>query len=231
MVAAPAATAAGRPAGVWRWLGRVPFAPTAALQETLRAELHAGRGPDTLLLLEHQAVVTLGRSAVAAHVLLTPDALGARGIELHQASRGGDVTYHGPGQLVGYPVIRLRSGVRAHVEGMAAALIDVLAGLGVTAHYRPEAPGLWVAAPASAGGQAKICAFGVNVRHRIAIHGFALNLRPDLDAFRLIVPCGLSGVAVTSVAALRGDAPAPVDIAARAAEALGDRFGVTFARG
>lgn len=227
---APAAAAEGPRAGVWRWLGRVPFGSTAALQEELRQSVHTGRGPDTLLLLEHDPVITLGRSAVAAHVLHAPEVLGARGIEVHQASRGGDVTYHGPGQLVGYPVIRLRAGVRAHVEGMAAALIEVLAEWGVPARYRSDAPGLWVATPGAPGGEAKICAFGVNVRHRIAIHGFALNLRPDLDAFRLIVPCGLAGVAVTSVQALRGDAPAPSEIAAHAARALGERLGYAFTR-
>ena len=101
---------------------------------------------------------------------------------------------------------------------MAAALIEVLADCGVTARYRGDAPGLWVGHP---GGEEKICAFGINVHHRVSIHGFALNLCPDLDAFRLIVPCGLSGVAVTSVAALRGTAPTPAAIAARAAQALG----------
>lgn len=213
------------PEGRWRWLGRVPFGETAVLQESLRAEIREGGVGDTLLLLEHDPVITMGRSADLANVLHSEEDLAARGITLYRASRGGDVTYHGPGQLVGYPVMRLRSGVRAHIEGMAAALIEVLGEWGVTAHYRGDAPGLWVGA---AGAQAKICAFGINVHHRVSIHGFALNLQPDLHAFGLIVPCGLTGCAVTSVEALLGAAPTPGAIAARTAAALGAHLGVTF---
>lgn len=224
---APAVAPAARsvPEGRWRWLGRVPFGETAVLQENLRTEIRDSRRCDTLLLLEHDPVITMGRSAELGNVLHSEEALAARGITLHRASRGGDVTYHGPGQLVGYPVMRLRSGVRAHIEGMAAALIEVLGEWGVTARYRGDAPGLWVG---PAGREGKICAFGINVHHRISIHGFALNLRPDLHAFGLIVPCGLSGCAVTSVEALRGDAPAPSALAARAAAALGTHLGVAF---
>ena len=160
-------------------------------------------------------------------MLFGEDVLAARGITVHRASRGGDVTYHGPGQLVGYPIIRLRTGVRAHVEGMASALIEVLAELGVVARYRKEAPGLWVDADV-AGAEAKICAFGVNINHRITMHGFALNLDPDLAAFRLIVPCGLAGCNVTSVRALRGSAPTPAELSARVASALGVHLGVPF---
>ena len=205
---------------VWRWLGRVSFAETVALQEQLRRDVIAG-GPETLLLLEHDAVITLGRSAVAANVLVDDGELGRRGVALHRASRGGDVTYHGPGQLVGYPIVRLRMGVRAHVEAMALAIADVLRPLGIEAAYRPSAPGLWV-------GDAKICAFGINVHRRVTMHGFALNLATDLDAFQLIVPCGISGCAVTSVQALAGKSPTPRELAPRIAAALSDRFGVTF---
>jgi lipoate-protein ligase B len=215
-----------RATGLWQWLGRVPFARTAVLQEKLRSDIRDHGAAETLLLLEHDPVITLGRSALPHNVLHSESWLAAQGISLHRASRGGDVTYHGPGQLVGYPVIHLRGGVRAHVEGMALALADVLAELGVEAHYRREAPGLWVGPP---GKEAKICAFGVNVHHRITIHGFALNLDPDLDRFGLIVPCGLPGCKVTSVRALRGAAPAPVELSARVAEALAARLGVAFA--
>jgi lipoyl(octanoyl) transferase len=218
---------AGAVAGRWHWLGRVPFDETAALQERLRADIRTGIGPETLLLLEHDPVITLGRSAQITNVLHSESALAKRGVTLHRASRGGDVTYHGPGQLVGYPLVRLRGGVRAHIEGMAIALAEVLAELGVVARYRREAPGLWVGAP---GSEAKICAFGVNVHHRITAHGFALNLDPDLEAFHLIVPCGLRGCQITSVCALRGFAPSPVDLSARVADALGSRLGVVFAR-
>jgi len=206
---------------VWRWLGRVGFADTAALQEELRRQVIAG-GPETLLLLEHDPVITMGRSALEANVLVDEAELARRGVALHRASRGGDVTYHGPGQLVGYPIVRLRGGVRAHVEAMAAAIADVLHELGVDAVYRSAAPGLWV-------GASKICAFGINVHRRVTLHGFALNLAPALDAFQLIVPCGIAGCAVTSVRALIGDAPTPQALAPRIAAALGNRFGIAFA--
>jgi lipoate-protein ligase B len=207
---------------VWRWLGRAGFAETAALQEELRRDVIAG-GPEALLLLEHDAVITMGRSALAGNVLVDELELAQRGVALHRASRGGDVTYHGPGQLVGYPIVRLRGGVRAHVEAMALAIGDVLRGLGIDAAYRSAAPGLWV-------GEAKICAFGINIHRRVTVHGFALNLATDLDAFRLIVPCGISGCAVTSVRALTGDAPTPQALAPAIAAALGARFGIAFER-
>ena len=210
---------------MWHWLGRVPFPDGAALQQNLRVAIREQRAPETLLLLEHDAVITLGKSAHPDNVLQSATALAARGISLCRASRGGDVTFHGPGQLVGYPIVRLRAGVRAHVEGMAAALQEVLAELGVVARYKQEAPGLWVDTPM---GEAKICAFGVSVHHRITMHGFALNLDPDLDAFGLIVPCGLAGCKVTSVRALRGSAPTPSQLSMRVADALGARLGVTF---
>jgi lipoate-protein ligase B len=201
----------------------VPFAPAAALQEQLRADLLAGAGPETLLLLEHAPVVTLGRSAQPGNVHLSGAELARRGIDLVQASRGGDVTYHGPGQLVGYPIIRLRGGVVAHMTAMARAVAGVLAELGIEAHWRRDTPGLWV-------GDAKICAVGVHVRRRVAIHGFALNVAADLSGFDLIVPCGIAGVKTTSIEA-QGTLPPPMeDLAARVAARLGPEIGVAFAR-
>jgi lipoyl(octanoyl) transferase len=210
---------------VTRWLGRVGFDETAALQERLRAEVLAGRGPETLLLLEHDPVITLGRSADAAHVLCPEGELRRRGIAVARASRGGDVTYHGPGQLVGYPIVRLRRGVLHHVQAMAAAVAGVLATMGIDARFRREAPGLWVAPPSGGasnrdGGYSKICAIGVHVHRRVAIHGFALNLDPDLSAFDLIVPCGLAGTTVTSVRALAGHSPTPAALATKLSTAL-----------
>jgi lipoate-protein ligase B len=199
-----------------------------ALQERLRVDIIAGHGPETLLLLEHDPVITLGRGAAPGDVLVPDRMLADRGIAMRRTTRGGEVTYHGPGQLVGYPVVRLRAGVRAHVERMAAALAAVLASLGVLARYRREAPGLWVES-APGGAAMKICAFGIHVHRRVAIHGFALNLGPDLDAFSLIVPCGLPGAAVTSVRALRGTAPTPAAIAPAVAAALGSAFGLELA--
>jgi len=206
------------------WLGRQPFQPVAALQEELRAGVRAGRVPETLLLVEHDPVITLGRSADPSHVLASSSELARRGVAVAEASRGGDVTYHGPGQLVGYPIVRLRGGVVGHLRAMADGLAAVLAEVGITARWRREAPGLWV----DRGGQlAKICAFGVNVQRRITAHGFALNVSSDLDAFRLIVPCGLRDTAVQQ---LTGTTPSLETLADRVAAAFAASFGLPFVR-
>jgi lipoyl(octanoyl) transferase len=162
-------------------------------------------------------VITLGRRARPEHVLVPAAELARRQIAVRPASRGGEVTFHGPGQLVGYPVFPLRKGVVDHMESMAAALVALLAGLGVEARWRRDRPGLWV-------GEGKIAAFGVHVRHRVAIHGFALNVSTELDNFAAIVPCGLPGGAVTSVAALVGKAPAVETLAAPAAAGIARAF-------
>jgi len=209
---------------VWRWLGRVPFAATAREQEALRAGVLRGDVPETLLLCEHHPVVTLGRSAKPANVLASRAELARRGVEVSAASRGGDVTYHGPGQLVGYPIMRLRTGVVGHVTGMARAIARVLADLGIAATWRREVPGLWI-------GDAKICAFGVHVHRRVAIHGFALNVAAALDGFDLIVPCGLAASRTTSIAAVidaKRSVPPLHVLAARVAGAFGDELGVPF---
>jgi lipoate-protein ligase B len=158
---------------------------------------------------------------MASNVVASAAELGRRGITVERTSRGGDVTFHGPGQLVGYPIVRLRRGVVDHMTTMARAVSMVLAGLGVEATWRRDLPGLWV-------GGAKICAFGVNVRRRVAIHGFALNVAIDPVFFALIVPCGLPGGRVTSVAELTGAAPTLEAIAARVVTAFGSELGMTF---
>jgi lipoate-protein ligase B len=186
----------------WCWLGRVPFDRTVALQEALRERILRGEAQDTLLLCEHEPVITLGRHARGEHVLMPAAELERQGIAVRPASRGGDVTYHGPGQLVGYPVYRLRRGLLAHMEAMAGAVIDVLAGLGLRAEWRRDCPGVWI-------DERKICAFGVHIRRRVAIHGFALNVTTDPAAFRAIVPCGLRAAGVTSLAEL-GVRPPPL---------------------
>jgi lipoate-protein ligase B len=200
------------------WLGRVGYRRAWELQETLRRAILDGSGAETLLLLEHDPVITLGRSARATHVLVPETTLAARGVELVQSSRGGDVTWHGPGQLVAYPVVRLGRGVLAHVEAMAAAVIDVAASVGVEAAFRRECPGVWV-------DDRKLCAFGVQVHRRVAIHGLALNVNPALDAFSMIVPCGLSGAGVTSLAALTGRDHTPRSLADALGAALARRLG------
>jgi lipoate-protein ligase B len=199
------------------WLGRVPYRPTWQLQERLRAAVLDGTGRETVLLLEHLPVITLGRSADARHVLLDDAALARAGIERVATSRGGDVTYHGPGQLVAYPIVRLSQGPGAYVATLAQAVIEVVARLGVNASYRRDQPGVWVEGR-------KLCAFGVHVHHRVAIHGLALNVTTALEAFHAIVPCGLAGVPVTSLAELLGEKPPAV-------ETLAERLGEAIAAG
>jgi lipoyl(octanoyl) transferase len=180
----------------WQWLGRVPYGAAAALQEELRARVLAGDATaERLLFLEHDPVITLGRSANPAHVLATPP-----GVEVVRSTRGGDVTVHGPGQLVIYPVVRLPRGVVAFVTAVGSAIAGDLAARGVAAEWRRDPAGVWV-------GDAKIAACGLHIHRRVATHGFALNVTAAaLELFRLIVPCGIAGGAVT---ALERHAPAP----------------------
>jgi lipoyl(octanoyl) transferase len=203
--------------GEWAWLGCVPYGRALRLQEVVRDQVAEGRAVDTLLLLEHEPVITLGRSADPANVLASPEDLGRNGISVVRTSRGGDVTYHGPGQLVGYPVFRLRRGVRAHVKAMADGIIAVLGTLGIAAEWQESHPGVWV-------GTEKICAVGVHVRRHVAMHGFALNVSTDLAGFRAIVPCGLRDTGVTSIAKLLGAAPELETVAERLRRAFERSF-------
>ncbi len=182
-----------------RWLGRVPYREADQLQRAL----HERAVDDYLLLLEHPPVYTLGSTADPAHVLVAPASVGA---ELVAADRGGDVTYHGPGQLVGYPIVTLpewRDGLRdvvAYVRRLEDTLIAVLAGFGVAAHREPRLTGVWV-------GDEKIAAIGVKVARGRTRHGFALNVDPDISMFEHIVPCGIRDRGVTSLAAQLDGAP------------------------
>lgn len=175
--------------------GPVPYAQAWTIQRDLVRARQAGAVPDVLMLLEHLPVVTLGRSADQAHLLVSRQALAARGIGLFEIERGGSATYHGPGQLVGYPILDLRAlgeDVGRYVRTLEATVIETLGAFGVAADRRPGYPGVWV-------GDAKIAAVGVAVKRRVTMHGFALNVNTDLEAFGLINPCGLSK-AVTSMA-------------------------------
>jgi lipoyl synthase len=182
-----------------RWLGRVPYGEADRLQRAL----HERAADDYLLLLEHPHVYTLGTTANPAHVLAEPGAVGA---ELVHVDRGGDVTYHGPGQLVGYPIVTLpewRDGLRdvvAYVRLLEDVLIGALDAFGIEARREPKYTGVWVA-------DAKIAAIGVKVAGGRTRHGFALNVDPDLSMFGHIVPCGIRDRGVTSMAAVLGDAP------------------------
>jgi lipoyl(octanoyl) transferase len=207
------------------WLGRVAYRDAWDLQKRLAAARADGRIDDQLLLLEHPAVLTLGRQADESHVLATPDELDQRGIEVIRVERGGEVTYHGPGQLVAYPILRLADRellLRPYVRALEAALTDTCRAFGVPAGRRDGHPGCWVGADGVA--PRKIGALGIRVERGVAYHGIALNVDVDLADFDLIDPCGMPGLASTSIAAELGRsadaAPAhraPSDAVARAA--------------
>jgi lipoic acid synthetase len=183
-----------------RWLGRVPYAEAHAVQRAL----HDRGRDDHLLLLEHPHVFTLGLHADRDHVLVDPAQVGA---DLVATDRGGDVTYHGPGQLVAYPIVHVPTAPRSvpcHVQGIEQVVIDTLAELGVGAGRLAGYPGVWVAPDSSA--PRKICAIGVRVTRGRSMHGLALNVDPDMAWFDRIVPCGLDDKAVTSLAAEGVDA-------------------------
>lgn len=206
---------------VVRRLGRVSYADGLALQERLVRERRAGIIPDTLLLLEHPHVITLGSSSDPAHVLAGPEERAALGLELFQTGRGGDVTYHGPGQLVGYPILALeeeRRDLHRFLRDLEGALIDGLAELGVEAGRIEGLTGVWVA-----GG--KIAAIGVRVSSGwITSHGFALNVAPELGYFGTIVPCGISDRAVTSLERVLGETPDMAEVERVVAGALARRL-------
>lgn len=180
--------------------GDVGYADALALQERLHAERVKGAIPDTLLLLEHRPVYTLGRSAGAENLLLSDDAMRQAGIEQAATSRGGDVTYHGPGQLVGYPIIHLTdAGLRllAYLDGLEEALIRVAASYGVAAGRDARNRGVWV-------GDDKLAAIGIRVSRQVTMHGFALNVNTRLKDYRGIVACGLRDAGVISLRKLTG---------------------------
>ena len=177
-------------------LGLVPYARALELQRAVaRARIGGTIAQDVLLLLEHPPVITLGRSSKAQHLVATPDMLADRGVELFEAERGGDVTFHGPGQLVGYPIINLRGhkqDLHWYLRQVEAVLIRALEGIGIPAERSEGRTGVWT-------GGRKIASIGVHARDWVTWHGFALNVSNDLSYFDLIVPCGLSGVTMTSV--------------------------------
>jgi lipoate-protein ligase B len=209
-------------------VGRAAYGPTLRLQERLAAEVKAS-GPERayLVLVEHSPpVITLGRGADAANVVAPPAVLEAEGVEIHKASRGGDVTYHGPGQLVGYPILRLDlhgRDVHRYLRDLEEVLIRLLARFGVEAGRSEGQTGVWV-------GRRKVAAIGVAIRRWVTYHGFALNVCPDLGHFGLIVPCGIRGKGVTSLEKLLGR-PVPVaEVKAPLVECMVEVFGFAGAR-
>lgn len=185
------------------WLGTVEYLRAREMQDTLVERVHDGTSANTLLLLEHPHVYTRGRLSRDEH-LLSPEAdLSAAGIPVHDTDRGGQITYHGPGQLVGYPVINLRRsglGPPQYVRTLEHVIVATLSDLGIDAHTEDGLTGVW-----TDGG--KIAAIGVKISRGVAFHGFAINVNTDLSWYRHIVPCGISDRPVTSIAAELGEAP------------------------
>lgn len=209
-----------------RRLGLVTYGEALELQKQLVEDRKAGRIPDQLLLLEHPSVITLGvRSRDdRSHVLVTPEDLEREGIEVFETGRGGDVTFHGPGQLIGYPILDLRPDrldVHRYVRDLEEAMIGVAAAFGVTAARQTGFTGAWVntAAPDAAPAWEKLAAIGVRIARWVTSHGFAFNVTTNLDRFSLIVPCGIADRGVTSLEKILGrDVPmAEVEDAAVAA--------------
>jgi lipoyl(octanoyl) transferase len=185
-----------------RDLGRLPYAEALEVQQSIASARKRGEGVDCLLFVEHPHVVTIGRNGHEENLLASEEMLGRSGIALYESDRGGDVTYHGPGQVVGYPVIDLREWKRdvgAYVRAIEQVLIDTLEEFGINACRIPKLTGVWVGDGPEE--MAKIAAIGVHLSRWVSTHGWALNVTTDLTYFRYIVPCGLTKP-VTSMAAL-----------------------------
>jgi len=203
------------------WHGTVQYARGLAIQDDLVQRRRAGEIADQLLLLEHPHVLTLGRDAHRENILADDERLNALGVEVHEAGRGGDVTYHGPGQLVAYPILDLapdRCDLHRYVRDLERAMLGVLADFGIAGSTVPGKTGVWV-------DDAKVGAIGVRVARWITSHGIAFNVHSDLAFFDLIVPCGLRESAVTSLASLTGRHDLSVqDVGARFAAHFGRVF-------
>ncbi len=209
--------------------GRVPYQQAWEWQNALADSRARGESPDRLLLLEHPPTYTLGTSGHDENLLLSPAELARRGIQVFRVDRGGDITYHGPGQIVGYPILQLprapetlRADVIGYMRGLEQIIIRTLADYGVVGKPIPGLTGVWVDTPT---GEAKICAMGVRVSVKaVTKHGFALNVNTDLSYFEGIIPCGITGKGVTSLSALLGQ---PVDesgVRCRLIAHFGDQF-------
>jgi lipoate-protein ligase B len=227
VVAAPAAaTRAASPALAEMHVGHLGLVPNARgleLQRAIaRARISGEIAHDVLILLEHPPVVTLGRSAKAQNLIASPALLAARGVELFEAERGGDVTFHGPGQLVGYPIVNLRGhkqDLHWYLRQVEAVLMDALETIGIETQRSEGRTGVWTH-------DRKIASIGVHARDWVTWHGFALNVSTDLSYFDLMVPCGLAGVTMTSVANELGSAAPSM---AEVAQAVTKSFGTVFA--
>lgn len=205
----------------WSYLGRVPYAATAALQVELREALRRGEGPERLLLLEHEPVFSLGRNATVADILWSSAELAFHGVEVAPSDRGGQVTFHGPGQLVGYPILDLHDyylDLHRYLRDLEEVIIRVLSLYDIRGERMPEYTGVWVKGE-------KICALGIRSSGWVTMHGFALNVTTDLSYFGRIIPCGIFERGVTSMEAVTGRTVPLAEVAARTAEVFGEVFG------
>lgn len=205
-------------------LGRVDYDDGLALQAELETKRKAGEIPDILILLEHDPVYTMGRSTDPEHLLLDPDDLRKRGIKVREIRRGGDITYHGPGQLVGYPIIDLaghRKDAHWYLRTLERVLIETIGHYGLKGYTIEGMTGVWCE-----GG--KIAAIGVGISRWVTTHGFALNVATDLGFFGGIIPCGLHGKPVTSISAQLRRTVSVDEVRTVAAEAFARNFGVVF---
>jgi lipoate-protein ligase B len=210
------------PIAAYRLL-RLPHREALALQRSALSALASGTAADAIYFAEHEPVLTVGRAGVASSLRANPALLRARGVEVIPVERGGDITYHGPGQIIAYPIVAL-SGLPAgrdlhrYLRDLEEVLIQTLDGYGIAAGRRPPHTGVWVE-------DRKVAAIGVAVRRWITLHGFALNVDPDLSHFDWIHPCGIRDLGVTSMRALLGAAPPREEILARLREAFARIWG------
>jgi lipoyl(octanoyl) transferase len=203
-----------------QYLGLIDYADALARQEALVARRKLNEEEDALLLLQHPHVITLGRSAKRTNIVVDDNNREGCGVELFETGRGGDVTYHGPGQLVGYPILNLapdRCDVRRYVRDLEEVLIRTAADYGIEAGRIPGLIGVWA-------GNEKLAAIGVRISRWVTMHGFALNVGTDLDYFRLIVPCGISDRGVTSLEKILGGRVPVEDVAQRVVAHFGNVF-------
>jgi len=202
------------------YLGVIPYEPALKLQQRLVQTRAEGKVPDVLLLLQHPPVFTIGRFRGTEDIVVPRETLRQKGIDVFHTNRGGSITYHGPGQLVGYPILNLKEnglGVREYIWKLEEVIIKLLLTLGIQGHRVTNYPGVWV-------DEGEICSIGIHVSHHITMHGFALNVNTNLGHFEYINPCGIKGKVMTSVSKILGY---PLEAEA-IIEALLDSFSATF---
>ncbi|WMT56249.1 lipoyl(octanoyl) transferase LipB [Truepera radiovictrix] len=203
-----------------RDLGRLDYRAAWDVQLATHAAVAEGRLAPTLLLVEHPPVITFGKKGGREHLLADPAALAAQGFSLYDIERGGDVTYHGPGQLVGYPILPVGRAVRSYLRNLEAVMVAVLAEYGIPSVGSPGYAGVWV-------GDEKVVAIGVAIKRNVSFHGFAMNVATDLSHFSYIVPCGIRDKGVTSLSALLGRPVTLEEVKPRLVRAFCETFGYT----